>query len=219
MVEAILGSRKGVTETQFQIKWKGYGNDEATWEPGSNLNCPKLLEKFRIEESRLAEERNAAQPPSNAIEAPAKDPGIHDGETVSAPAAASAAAAQEAEEDRAEQVRKSFAAKAIRAVAASAAKARALARAATEPEKPDKQQHSEPEQDEPAANKDGGCDSGDGEEDEDGQGLEAAPSSSMLLAERATISALQGLTRAERLASLRRLTSMAMRAEGALAAE
>ena len=31
---------------RYLIKWKGYPSDENTWEPLTNLNCPKLLHQY-----------------------------------------------------------------------------------------------------------------------------------------------------------------------------
>lgn len=47
-MESILASRlKGNNSREFLIKWKGYGQEEATWEPESNLgNAQRLLSDF-----------------------------------------------------------------------------------------------------------------------------------------------------------------------------
>ena len=31
---------------RYLIKWKGYPSDENTWEPLTNLNCPKMLRRY-----------------------------------------------------------------------------------------------------------------------------------------------------------------------------
>jgi transposase InsO family protein len=46
-VEKILDkrTRKGVTE--YKIRWKGYSNEDDTWEPTSHLNCPEKIREFQ----------------------------------------------------------------------------------------------------------------------------------------------------------------------------
>lgn len=44
-VERIIDSRNN--DTEYLVKWKGYGHSENTWEPVSNLgNCQQLLDQF-----------------------------------------------------------------------------------------------------------------------------------------------------------------------------
>lgn len=33
-------------QTQYLIKYKGYDDSENTWEPKTNLNCPKIIREF-----------------------------------------------------------------------------------------------------------------------------------------------------------------------------
>jgi hypothetical protein len=32
---------------QFQVHWKGYSDDDATWEPESKLHCASKIEEFQ----------------------------------------------------------------------------------------------------------------------------------------------------------------------------
>ncbi|MFH4981698.1 hypothetical protein AB6A40_008407 [Gnathostoma spinigerum] len=48
-VEKILGERYNAQKRckEYLIKWEGYGDEENTWEPECNLDCPEILEEFR----------------------------------------------------------------------------------------------------------------------------------------------------------------------------
>ena len=48
VVEKILKHRttkKGTIE--YFLKWKGFPNEENTWEPAENLNCPDLIDAYK----------------------------------------------------------------------------------------------------------------------------------------------------------------------------
>ena len=46
VVETVLDCRKRRGQTQFLIKWKGYGPEENSWEPASNIHAPRLVQAF-----------------------------------------------------------------------------------------------------------------------------------------------------------------------------
>jgi hypothetical protein len=45
-VERILAQRRVGRGMQYLVKWKGYPNEDSSWEPRANLNCPDLLAEF-----------------------------------------------------------------------------------------------------------------------------------------------------------------------------
>ncbi|MDR3542936.1 MAG: chromo domain-containing protein, partial [Desulfosporosinus sp.] len=45
-VERILAQRGTGRRTQYLVKWQGYPNEDSSWEPRGNLNCPDLLAEF-----------------------------------------------------------------------------------------------------------------------------------------------------------------------------
>lgn len=54
VVERILASRKVGSSMHYLIKWLGYPNEESSWEPKKNLNCPEKLEEFESLQTTLA---------------------------------------------------------------------------------------------------------------------------------------------------------------------
>lgn len=45
-VEEILDDKFVNKKKYYLVRWKGYGEDENSWEPAKNLNCPYLVDKY-----------------------------------------------------------------------------------------------------------------------------------------------------------------------------
>ncbi|XP_014609904.1 PREDICTED: chromodomain-helicase-DNA-binding protein 1-like isoform X2 [Polistes canadensis] len=63
-VEKIVGRRTIKGRRQFLIRWKGYGEESDTWEQEKDLNCPKLIENFLLDDNETDEtiSEKAAKP-------------------------------------------------------------------------------------------------------------------------------------------------------------
>ena len=55
-VQSIMDIKKENNITKYLIRWKGYSANEDSWEPETNLNCPKLIDMFHSNNKTLCNE-------------------------------------------------------------------------------------------------------------------------------------------------------------------
>lgn len=59
VVEEIIDKRIVNGKVQYYLKWKGYTNDDNTWEPQENLECPDLIAEFERNWEKKQQEKAA----------------------------------------------------------------------------------------------------------------------------------------------------------------
>jgi hypothetical protein len=80
-VERLLAKRGTGARCEYLVKWLGYPNEDCSWEPRRNLNCPDLLAEFEARQHAPMEIAFVASspkelvreaPPQNAVTTPQK---------------------------------------------------------------------------------------------------------------------------------------------------
>ncbi|CAF4726041.1 unnamed protein product, partial [Rotaria sp. Silwood1] len=64
VVERIVSHRFRNGRKEYLLQWKGYSEEENTWEPQQNLDCPDLIEQY---ENRIMQKSRYMHEPSTSL--------------------------------------------------------------------------------------------------------------------------------------------------------
>jgi len=56
-VERFIDTRKIGSDREFLVRWKGFGENDDSWEPERNMNCRDMIDEFLEDRKRAASDR------------------------------------------------------------------------------------------------------------------------------------------------------------------